>query len=110
MTDFNEIAGHCEAANGPDRSIDGMIAEAVGATMPGDPAGWPPNYTSSVDAALTLAGGLRGLTLMMRSNPDMGGRDWIVSAGSNRSAARSWPLALCAVGLRDRAKWAVPRS
>lgn len=52
MTD--DIATHCEEATGPDRSIDGMIAESIGATMPNDPAGWPPRYTASVDAAMTL--------------------------------------------------------
>lgn len=103
-----DIAKHCEDAVGPDRSIDGLIAHAVGCSMPDDPAGWPPRYTASLDAALTLADGIRGLSLNRRSNPDMGGRDWIVSAGSIRSAARSWALAVCAVGLRDRAKWPLP--
>lgn len=66
--------------------------------------GYPlPAYTGSVDAALTLAEGIRGLSLHTRSNPDMGGRDWLVSAGSNRAGERSWALALCVVGLRDRA-------
>lgn len=62
----------------------------------------PPAYTSSVDAALTLFEGSipRGLTLTRRSNPDMGGRDWIVSAIGKRAAGRSWPLALCALALQ----------
>lgn len=107
MSKYLELAERCEKASGPDRELDKAVALAVYG---------PehcryievPAYTSSIDAAMTLAGGLRGLSLNMRSNPDMGGKDWLVSAGSNRSAARSWSLALCAVGLRDRAKWKDP--
>lgn len=103
--DLKEIAQGCEDATGPDRSLDGLIAQAVGCKKPDDPAGWPPAYTGSIDAAMTLCEGMRGLSLMRRSNPDMGGRDWVVSCqGPTRHvAARSWPLALCSVALRAQA-------
>lgn len=62
----------------------------------------PPAYTASLDAAMSLFDGHipRGLTLTRRSNPDMGGRDWIVSAIGKRAAGRSWPLALCALAIQ----------
>lgn len=126
MASLLELAEQCENATEPDRNLDADIAVALGHkikmatanyTMEMFPAiEWQkphpyagmkepcPSWTASIDAAMTLANDLRGLTLSRRSNPDMGGKDWIVSAGSNRSAARSWPLALCAVGLRAHAK------
>lgn len=108
MTDFNEIADHCEKAAGPDRSIDGMIAMAVGASMPDDPAGWPPKYTASLDAAMSL-------------KPDgwcidagTGGGDYIYgpwarcfpdthqgqSAGTGNRNAATMALAICSAALR----------
>lgn len=120
--DLRDLANRCEEAATRDRELDARIHcylrgrdgfewrghyyTANG--IPNCGGDEVPEYTNSVDAALTLTLGLRGLSLHTRSNPDMGGKDYIVSAGSNRSAARSWPLALCAVGLRDRAKWASP--
>lgn len=133
MSKLIELAERCEKASGPDRELDEAIMAVlfvrderhIGAEEDCGPGGsWVPvkdsvwvdpktnrwvgtaarEFTTSIDAAMTLAEGLRGLSLNMRSNPDMGGKDWLVSAGSIRSAARSWPLALCAVGLRDKAK------
>ena len=129
---FEELAKRCEDANGPDRNLDNDIMAAlfrresryIGCQEEQDDGSWAPfmddvwvdpktdqwigtharEFTSSIDQAMTLAEGLRGLSLMQRSNPDMGGRDWLASAGSLRSAARSWPLALCAVGLRELAR------
>ena len=51
---MKEIIEALEAAVGPDRSIDGMIAHAVNLHMPDDPEGWPLRYTESIDAAMTL--------------------------------------------------------
>lgn len=61
-----------------------------------------PYYTASLDAALRLFGHHvpRGLTLSRSSNPDMGGRDWIVSSVGKRVAARSWPIAICLLALQ----------
>lgn len=138
MSKYLELADQCEKATGPDREIDLAIFTQITGKSWRYSTAWAdnkdivveahsedereymeaagefadvrtvPKYTASIDAALTLAIKLRGLSLHRRSNPDMGGKDWLVSAGSNRSAARSWPLALCAVGLRERAKWADP--
>lgn len=66
----------------------------------------PPPYTASIDAALTLFGDHppRGFMLSRRSNPDMGGKDYLVSgSGRLHCAARSWPLAICIAALRHRA-------
>jgi hypothetical protein len=122
--DLLDLADKCEEAGSRDRELDARIhcylkgrdnfvwqghyytADGV-PNLGGDEV---PQFTNSVDAALTLAQGLRGLSLHTRSNPHMGGKDYIVSAGSNRAEARSWALGLCAVGLRDRAKWATPVS
>ena len=72
MPDLNDLIARLEAATGPDRALDAEIAEACG-TMPhgltralsnGEPAEWwwdgedclwPPEFTASVDAAITLA-------------------------------------------------------
>jgi hypothetical protein len=43
-----------EATTGPDRFLDGQIATAVDLPVPRDPVGWPPAFTASVDAAVTL--------------------------------------------------------
>jgi hypothetical protein len=107
MSELLALAERCEKATGRDGSIDRAIFEILYPekfrSQEETLAVRAPAYTASIDAAMTLAEGLRGLSLNRRSNPDMGGKDWIVSAGSNRSAARSWPLALCAVALRARA-------
>jgi hypothetical protein len=129
---FEQLAQRCEASNGPDRDLDEAImgtlfrreSRNIGCQEEQDDGSWTSvkdsvwvdpatdqwvgtgarEYTSSIDEAMTLANGLRGLALMQRSNPDMGGKDWLASAGSIRSAARSWALALCAVGLRNMAR------
>ncbi len=54
MSDLASLIEKLEEAEGPDRSIDGMIAHALEISMPDDPAGWPPRYTESLDAAMTL--------------------------------------------------------
>jgi hypothetical protein len=108
MTDkskkLTELAALCEAATASDREMDAMIhfviKDGIGVGYASD----APAFTASLDAALTLSDNfLRGLSLHQRPNPDMGGRDWIASAGSYRAAARSWPLAVCAAALRARA-------
>jgi hypothetical protein len=119
---MDELIERLHNATGPDRKLDALIwrlmpcdlpdcspstkAVLVARILDGGDDSECPAYTGSMDAAMTLAEGLRGLSLHTRSNPDMGGRNWIVSAGSNRAAARSWPLALCMVGMQDRDKYA----
>ena len=49
------LAERVEKATGPDRELDVAIAGASGVTYPADPVNWPPHYTASLDAALTLA-------------------------------------------------------
>jgi hypothetical protein len=108
--DLLELAKHCEAATGPDRSIDGLIAHAIGCSMPDDPAGWPPRYTASLDAALTLVPANHDIKITQASGP--GRRDWSARCqerddwGSkpNYGANALGPaLALTAAALRARA-------
>lgn len=54
VSDLSDLISRLERASGPDRELDGAIAEAIGLSVPHDPAGWPPRYTSSLDAAVTL--------------------------------------------------------
>lgn len=64
----------------------------------------PPNYTSSIDAALTLFKRMRrGLNLYRLTQPDMGGKEYAVSYQGPfiRVASRSWPLALCIAYLTE---------
>lgn len=110
MTDLSEIAQHCEEATGPDRSIDGMIAIAVGATMPDEPAGWPPKYTASLDAAMSLkpsgwcvdagtGGGEYIYGPWARCFPDDRRGQ---SAGTGNRNAATMALAICSAALRAR--------
>jgi hypothetical protein len=48
------IIAKLEAATGPNRNLDALIADAIGLPVPNDPAGWPLRYSESIDAALTL--------------------------------------------------------
>ena len=41
-------------ATGPSQELDNVIAEFIGLKCPDDPAGWPPCFSHSIDAALTL--------------------------------------------------------
>jgi len=104
MIDLNEIAKHCEEAAGPDRSIDGMIAIAVGATMPDDPAGWPPRYTASIDAALTLVpkgfASAVGTMAFEGSLSKPWGCYWEPNGTPHTFEAATPALALCAAALR----------
>ena len=119
--DLLKLAERVEQASGPDRELDALIycavknlkfvklsalgihhepvQDSVGGFYSVMLTETP--YTSSIDAALTLTK-LRDLHLSRRSNPDMGGRDWLVSYQSptTRIAARSWALGICAASLR----------
>lgn len=121
---MSDLIERLEAARGADRELDCLIAIAVDArpkvyrredNQPlifdqharvvrvgkNGPAFDPHYYTGSIDAALTLYGKHpRGLHLYQSSNPDMGGKDWCVSHSGSRSAARSWPLAICLDAVR----------
>ncbi len=111
MTDyFEEIASAAEQAVGSDRSIDGLIAHAVGCHMPRDPAGWPPHYTSSLDAAMSLrpegwcvdagtGGGPYGHRSWARCYPN--NHRGQVDGTGNRDAA-TMALAICSATLRAR--------
>ncbi len=50
----DELISALEKATGPDRWIDNEIAKLIGLEMPSDCAGWPAEFTHSIDAALTL--------------------------------------------------------
>lgn len=39
---------------GPDRELDNAIWATLDQPLPDDPVEWPPRYTASVDAAMTL--------------------------------------------------------
>lgn len=96
------LAARCEAASGPDRTIDNAIADACGLRSPSDPAGWPPCYTAGLDCALSLVpGGWRwevgvdGEAYADAESP--------AGAGCDGTEAVTPALALCAAALRARA-------
>lgn len=105
---FEEIADHCEAAAGPDRSIDGLIAERVFTSAQVDPVGWPPKYTESLDAAMSLkptgwcidagtGGGPYQHRAWARCFPD---NQHGQGAGTGNRDASTMALAICAAALR----------
>lgn len=108
-----ELAERCEKATGPDRVLDGDIAEALGfrvknvahqviythAGLPGSTS--PLRYTASIDAAMTLV-------------PE--GAEWSLdSAGvyavvNHKPGAAATPaIALCIAALKARAERSIPR-
>ena len=116
MNKLDELAKHCEEATGPDRSIDGLIAHAIGCTMPDDPAGWPPRYTASIDAALTLVPdgwywrcgkttSFQAWAVVNRTHPDHcePNKDEFFANRDHWKPIWTPVLALCAAALRARA-------
>lgn len=51
---LHRVVGRLLLARGPARDLDNHIAVAIDLKMLDSPEGWPPCYTSSVDAAMTL--------------------------------------------------------
>lgn len=108
MADYSDLIERLQKAQGPDRSIDLELGRLQGVLVMrwsndgGNEEHTYHRYTESIDAALTLFGEHipRGLHLYRNAGIDMGGKDWGASAGSNRAAARSWPLALCILRLQ----------
>jgi hypothetical protein len=68
MIDLAELITKLKLAKGPSRELDGMIAIVAAEPIPTDPAGWPPRYTESLDAALTLAP--KDSAIGLTDNPD----------------------------------------
>lgn len=50
----HELVNRLSQATGPDRSLDNDIWALLDQPLPDDPAGWPPRYTESIEAALAL--------------------------------------------------------
>jgi len=135
MTDSKvllELAARCEKAEGPDRRLDAGLHQARGYTLrdgkpneryaktrrwvspEGIDCGWlegtnreyPPRYTASVDAALTLVAGTGvlitlseikgdGMPMCVVGNPE--------TAELFEAVANTMPLALVAAALRSHA-------
>lgn len=104
---MQELIERLEAANGPDEELDRAIAKLLWQDQtdaePKNVFDCYQNYTSSIDAALTLA-------------PDLGGQSWVflqkLRSGQWQAAlALDWdediiaptaPLALCIAALKAR--------
>lgn len=102
-----ELADECERAGGPDRSLDLAI---ICAAFPKVKLGGVPEYTSSLDAALTLVPEGHDVKITQASGP--GRADWYGRCAlrtewgdgiSHRGNAANGALALCAAALRARA-------
>lgn len=113
-----ELAARCEAAEGPDRELDKAISRAVnGGRLPTEPVAFsgrgvvsvvatiiPPNFTASLDAAMTLVPegwfiilddlGADGLPLATLHTPERMRK--VVGI------ARNLTLALCAAALKAK--------
>lgn len=110
-----ELAERCEKAEGPDRELDRLIGATiyqleVGRTVPGIEGCYSPEYTASLDAALTLAP--EGWPVFHLFNCHLGPDRWIWEADLApqrsyadilRGQAATPALALCAASLRARA-------
>jgi hypothetical protein len=94
------LAERAEAASGPDADLDWDIAEALGFPRP-----LSASYSSSLDAAMTLAGGCDWYVTSIRSDPGkfagalFRGKSPIIDYAEAATPA----LALTAATLRARA-------
>lgn len=132
MSDLLELAARVEAATGPDRELDLLIAKALGfralhlAFIPGgSDLAWDPrgsgcgfvveHYTASLDAALSLVPeGLRIAAIAEQFFEDLD-HPWLVKLGFRDRAGglptaggRTPALALTAACLRARAAQGQP--
>jgi hypothetical protein len=97
-----ELAERCEKATGPDFDLSFAIWQA--AIEPIAPSSRQPDYTASLDAAMTLVPeGAELVTLVLINSagrmPSAG-----IDGGEHISHAATPALALCAAALRARAK------
>jgi hypothetical protein len=126
---MTDLATRCEQAEGPDRSLDTEIARSLGwgCVMQDPQAGlrwycWKefyrsgdwislPNYTASLDAALTLVPEGWRLRQMAFSAPCADDRKWHLNLHGGKVGEETFvgrgsspALALCAAALRAHAK------
>lgn len=97
---MKELIAELEALTAPCRTIDAKIAKAICLQMPADPVQWPPRFSESIDAAMTLV-------------PET--HDWMVQSPSKYSQVWTYPttkhhegngvtiaIALCIAALKAR--------
>lgn len=109
MTDLTreglvELAGRCEQVSGPDRALDCLIGDAIGARTRNGVINVSATYTASLDAAMTLVpeglwaeGSLSSPGQLEVHGPctyDPLGKGWAATPA----------LALCAAALKARAR------
>ena len=118
----SDLIARLEAATGPDRDLDRAIAKALG-VMPlyelrGQIGGSWPDYTASIDTALTLvpANALWGVKALWDQGPDANGgpkayrgsvdvyevRDGLFWKDNHLSLAPTPALAICIAALRAK--------
>lgn len=108
-----ELAGRCEQAAGPDREIDRDIYALVNNRKKPDLCAYGDGrlivptfvdaYTASLDAAMTLAGGLGGEVTFYKDGTAKA-FVWQPYPMAVEAKAATPALALCAVALRARAE------
>jgi hypothetical protein len=106
--DLIKLADAIEAMSGGSSDVEvgerRRVNEIIHNLMPEPKVICPPDYCASLDAAMTLAGGLIGLALASDQN-DRWHCELSTSAleGDGEARAASIPLAICAAALRARA-------
>lgn len=104
---MEELIARLEAAENGSRELDNLIAQELKMAAPDDPVGWPPQFSQSLDAALTLVPEGMKLADLSEASLDRAGpwrcgiygTDGIVAATAKRPTA---PLALCIAALKAR--------
>ena len=115
---MDDLIARLEAAEEGSRGLDNEIAHAVGAFFPEDPVCFPPYYTTSLDAALTLVP--VGFEVTLRFNGVVYPRAGLSECSAHLTKggrqypsqvmdceARTPALALCIASLRARMAGAV---
>ena len=108
---MDELIKRLESATEGSRELDAaIIMSGLHVSMPDDPVGWPPKFTTSIDAALTLVPAGRPWSITQQSSgvgyfADIAIKDddgWWFEADGPGSEAPTPALALCIAALRAR--------
>jgi hypothetical protein len=102
-----ELAERCEKATGPDFDLSFAIWQA--AIEPIAPSSRQPDYTASLDAAMTLANGYGGEVTFFKDGTAKAFL-WQPYPMAIEAKAATPALALCAAALKARAAQVVPNT
>lgn len=101
---MQDLIERLEKATGPDRQIDNAIEAAIDLpkpTNPDDLPGWPPYFTASIDAAITLVP--KGARLRELGQWDDNGQPggWFCDINQYRETEDGWVIDSFSYGVPD---------